>query len=573
MPLRTTFRGNGCPQDVSSSPSCQSRRWQSLELSSNIFSIVLGSLNGQIEPAIKKLSTLHSKNDFALALLTGDVFASDASDDTLAALLDGSLAFPLPTYFTIGTKALPSKIAAKLESSEDICENLHYLGKRSTTKTSAGVRIVCLGGAPDTDTSKGLSIDDQSPQHTAADAKSLRGASHADILLTAAWPLGVWKNSKVALEPQQIGDTPSSLDIAELCAALKPRYHLSASPTPFLYEREAFLHPREQDSELVPYTRFISMAPFGNEAKAKSIYAFTLNKADTSPPAGATYSPFQRGDKRAKDAASYSHFDNYGRDQHNYRSKKRKQDPPPGPNECYFCISNSKSTHLCCSIGDDAYVTVAKGPLSTGDTFAGAGLKLPAHLIVIPLSHSPTISHLGSPSDASSDAYKTIKEMERFRESIQAAISAKSSRKLGLVTWEISRNRNIHLNWQMIPLPSEMIYSGIAETAFRVEAENQKAPTFSTKELTLEKQAAYGDFFRVWLWADNGEDKIKSTTLVMPLPEDMRFDLQFGRRVVAKLLGLESRIIWQDCAQTKEAEEQDVEAFREAYKEWDFTLE
>jgi hypothetical protein len=59
----------------------------------------------------------------------------------------------------------------------------------------------------------------------------------------------------------------------------------------------------------------------------------------------------------------------------------------------------------------------------------------------------------------------------------------------------------------------------------------------------------------------------------MPLPTDQRFDLQFGRRVMAKLLGLEDRLIWQDCEQSVEEESKDVEAFRQAFKDWDFTLE
>ena len=93
------------------------------------------------------------------------------------------------------------------------------------------------------------------------------------------------------------------------------------------------------------------------------------------------------------------------------------------------------------------------------------------------------------------------------------------------------------------------------------------------RDLALNEQAACGDFFRVWLWADDGEDRIKGTSLVMPLPQDLRFNLQFGRRVLAKLLGLEARFTWQDCAQTEEEETRDVEAFRSAFKDWDFTLQ
>ena len=65
-----------------------------------------------------------------------------------------------------------------------------------------------------------------------------------------------------------------------------------------------------------------------------------------------------------------------------------------------------------------------------------------------------------------------------------------------------------------------------------------------------------------------GEDK----DVVLPLSEGFRFDLQFGRRVMAKLLGLEGRMNWRDCGQSDE-EKRDAEAFKEAFKKFDFSLE
>ncbi|OAQ72500.1 CWFJ domain-containing protein [Pochonia chlamydosporia 170] len=537
--------------------------------------IVLGSLNGQLEPALKKLATLHAKNSFSLAILTGDVFTPSTDDATVSALLDGTLEVPLPTYFTIGTHSLPPRIATKVEAEEEICHNLHFLGKRSITKTSDGLRIVALGGLLDTNVVGGQSKEQHLPFHTDDDAKGLRGANSADILLTSMWPANVWNGSKITLEASQQAAVQSTQGIAELCAALKPRYHISSSPSAFFYEREPFVHPSSSETEPPTITRFISMAPYGNEAKAKAMYAFTLNKSDASVPPGVTASPFTSHKKRARnDDSSYSRFGHHDNNRHGRHNKRRRASPPPGPDKCYFCLSNPNiSAHMCCSVGDESYVTTAKGPLPTPTTFSDAGLSFSGHLIIIPLPHAPTIPSMGATADPSSDAVRSYNEMTRFRESIQAMIASKTSYKLGVVTWEISRDRNIHLIWQLIPLPAEMIRNDIAEAAFRVEAENQKYPSFTTRELSLEEQPTFGDYFRVWLWADNGEDKIKGKSLVMPLASDMRFDLQFGRRVIAKLLGLEDRFIWQDCEQTVEEETADVEAFREAFKEWDFTLE
>lgn len=560
---------DGCSKDVSA----DSRIEKHLLM---IFRIVLGSLNGQLESAFKKLATLHAKNSFAFAILVGDVFGSPDNEEVVNSLLNGSIEVPLPIYFTVGTQPLPPQIAAKVEADEEICPNLHFLGKRSITKTSEGVRIVALGGQLDANLVAGQSKEQHLPFHTEGDAKALRGANSTDILLTSTWPAGVWTGSRIALEPTQQAAVKSTASIAELCATLKPRYHLSASPEAFFYEREPFVHPTEKDSDVPDVTRFISLAQYGNTSKAKAMYAFTLNKSDASIPVGSTSSPFNpKTKKRAHDDDSYGRFarDGYDDVYNKRRNKRRHQEPPPGPDQCYFCLSNPNlSAHMCCSIGDDAYITTAKGPLPTSSTFAEQGLSFPAHFIIIPLPHAPTAASMGPLSDPGGEAVKTYNEMTRFRESIQAMIADKSSQKLGVVTWEISRERNVHLIWQLLAVPADLIQKGLAEAAFKVEAENQQYPAFQTKEVSLEQQPAFGDFFRIWLWADNGEDKIKGKSLVMPIPTDMRFDLQFGRRVLAKLMGLEKRIVWKDCEQAVEEETADVEAFREAFKPWDFTL-
>ena len=503
------------------------------------------------------------------------MFGPSTDDATVDALMSGAIEVPLPAYFTIGTHPLPPRIAAKVEADEEICPNLHFLGKRSITKTSEGIRIVALGGILDENAVGGQSKEQHLPFHTADDAKALRGAHAADILLTAMWPAGVSRGSKVTLEPANRASVASTDDIANLCFALKPRYHFSSSPSPFFYEREPFVHLNETETDQPAVTRFISMAPCGNETKAKAMYAFALSKSDFSVPSGATRSPFgSREKKRPQPDDSFSRLDHSHHDDGRHgRHKRRRRSPPPGPDKCYFCLSNPNlSAHMCCSIGEDAYITTAKGPLTTPTTFSDQGISFPGHFIVIPLPHAPTIPSMGPVSEPAGEAARTYREMTRFRESIQAMISSKSSHKLGVVTWDISRDRNIHLMWQLLAIPADLIQKGVAEAAFRVEAENLQYPTFSSKDLSLEEQVSYGDFFRVWLWADNGEDRIKGTSLVMPLNADMRFDLQFGRRVMAKLLGLEKRIVWQDCEQTVDEETKDVEAFREAFKDWDFTL-
>ncbi|CRK31186.1 hypothetical protein BN1708_005376 [Verticillium longisporum] len=542
--------------------------------------LVFGALNGALKPAFSKAATLHSKNKFDFAIISGNLFA-ESDDETAASLLNGEIVVPLPTYFTVGTSALPATIVAKIEANEEICENLHFLGKRSVTKTTDGVRIVALGGNLDPEILGGTSKEQHLPFHTGHDAKTLKGAGQADILLTTVWPAGVWGGSKTAPTPENQALIASTKEVADLCDALRPRYHFTASPAECFYEREPFFHMPKEGSEERPVTRFISMAPYGNAAKAKAMYAFTLSLGSTSldQPAGTTASPFAaRAPKRKPlDDAPYSRFAD-SHDGKRHRGKRgRHRSPPPGPERCFFCLSNPNlSLHMVATIGEDSYLATAKGPLAKPTTFTEHGINFPGHIIITPMAHTPTIASATAESYSTADAQRTLDEMTRFRESLQAMVAAKSSHKLGAITWEISRGRNIHSHWQFHPVPADLVQRGLVEAGFRVEAENSKYPALEARDLpTLESQQAAGDFFRLWLWADNGDDRIKGTCLVMPLPDAPdapRFDLQYPRRVVAKLLGLEDRFVWQDCAQTEDEEKADVDAFREAFREWDFTL-
>ncbi|KAK1833765.1 CwfJ C-terminus 2-domain-containing protein-like protein [Podospora conica] len=552
-------------------------------MASKIF--VFGSVNGQLKSAFGKLAALHAKNVFSFAIVTGNLFAENDQDDELTALLDGNIEIACPTYFTVGTTALPPRVVQKIEAdegSDEIAPNLHYLGKRSVTKTSEGVRIVALGGVLNPNIVAGQSKDQHEPFHTESDAKTLKGAHDADILLTAMWPSEVWKMSSKARDLKIDADTaPSSPSIAELCAELKPRYHFAMSPGEFAFEREPFF-PEASDGDAdkgIALTRFISLAPWGNASKAKSMYAFAVNRDTvvTAPP-GSTLTPFFKPrpkNKRNADQAGFARFDQ-GHNGHNGRHHKHRRGPsppPPGPGQCYFCLINPNfATHMVASIANDTYLATAKGPLPAADTWKKYGIDFPCHLILTPQVHEPSLSTAAMGKE---DGSRTFKEMTRLRESLQGMVSSKSGRKLGGVTWEINRARNIHVHWQFMPVPADMVIKGIAESGFRVLAKDSKLGEFKAKEFGMADEVE-GDYLRVWIWAEeeDGEGgRVVGKTLVMRLDENMRFDLQFPRKVMAKLLGLEERIFWQDVMQTEKEEEADVKAFQAAFKEWDFMAE
>ena len=155
--------------------------------------VVIGDIHGKIRAVFEKLDTLHVKNNFAFAIITGNLFGdfSDADSVDVQALIDGKIDIPLPTYFALGESPFPPTVVQKLERSEDeLCHNLFFLGKRSVTKTSEGIRIVALGGRLDSSIIAGQPTDKYLPFYSETDAKILRGATTADILVTCDWRIG-----------------------------------------------------------------------------------------------------------------------------------------------------------------------------------------------------------------------------------------------------------------------------------------------------------------------------------------------------------------------------------------------
>ncbi|KAL9101660.1 MAG: hypothetical protein Q9163_003099 [Psora crenata] len=559
--------------------------------------VVIGAIEGRFD-VFEKLSKLHAKNSFSLGLIVGDLFQGPGApsgeiEDALTSLLDGGINVPMPTYFTLGRYPLPEKVQAKLEDTDgELCSNLYFLGKRCMTKTSEGLRIVALGGALDTELDVGLSTDKFLPYHTVRDAKVLHGANSTDILVTTHWPSSIRSHSSVRI-PDGAEEPPSEQCIADLCSALKPRYHFSNSPQ-FFYEREPFSHMSEGaqlHAQLV--TRFISVAAYDNPPKQKWLYAFSMDPSSvplTTLPPGTTATPFVLTSKKRQrlegQEESYQRFSRHedGHAHHMRPYKRaRKKGSPPGPQECFFCLSNPNlAAHLITSIGSDSYLTTAKGPLTTAKSFPP--LTFPAHILIIPLSHSPTFRSM----ESAETRVSTYKEMNHYRHALQSLVASVSRGSLGAVTWEISRAENIHIHWQFVPVSVDLIIRGLVEAAFKVEAENDKYPAFVFKNIG-DASGENGDYLRVRIWkcgerpgiipkrdADEYDDVGKGgeeKSMVLHLKPDFRFDLQFPRRVMAKLLGLEGRMHWKDCAQDEAEEKREAEAFKAAFKAFDFSLE
>ncbi|CAI7638471.1 unnamed protein product [Penicillium bialowiezense] len=567
--------------------------------------IVAGALNGQLRPFFTKLGKLQPKQNFSFAMIVGDVFGDASSEEELAeisALIQGQIEVACPTYFSLGNRPLPSQVIKKIEADEEVCPNLFFLGKRGTLKTTEGLRIATLGGTlgesgeskPESNASGKFQ-----PTYSEADARALFGIHKTDILMTNQWPKDVRLGSSQTVSGDE-ASLPSELQcLADVSATIKPRYHFSSSNGAF-FEREPFFHLPAQEGDGYQITRFISLPAYGSRKDA--LYAFSLDPSALpvlSIPPGCTICPWSAAQSKRKGLPSqkdsFSRFAPTDRERDpGHRRRHKQRAPPPGPDQCFFCLSNPNiATHLVTSIGNDSYITTAKGPLPSGSFFPS--LAFPGHMLIVPFEHSPTIDLIFDPAARAS----TFAEMQRYRESLHQMLNEKSGGKLGAVTWEVSRSGGIHTHWQFLPVPVEMIRGRLVEAAFQKEASNlgyEKFKTIPDRDQIDQHQMT--DYFRLFIWTpaqdktegptegkpqdlwaaeghkgvyktESGEEKIT----MMPIVPETRFDLQFGRRVMGKLLLLDKRLDWKDCTQTEDEETKDAEAFKEAFKSHDFTME
>ncbi|KAF7136795.1 hypothetical protein CNMCM5793_006317 [Aspergillus hiratsukae] len=138
--------------------------------------VVIGAVNCELREVFTKLAKLHVKQNFSLAIIVGDLFGDCSTEhelDEITALLQGNINVPLPTYFGLGSRPLPTRIVERIEENDEVCPNLYFLGKRGTLKTAEGIRLVALGGNLETDSK---ATNKFHPGYTESDARALYGA-------------------------------------------------------------------------------------------------------------------------------------------------------------------------------------------------------------------------------------------------------------------------------------------------------------------------------------------------------------------------------------------------------------
>ncbi|KAF8315207.1 hypothetical protein DL93DRAFT_2079409 [Clavulina sp. PMI_390] len=310
--------------------------------------LTIGPVQGAYSTLVTKVKAIDAKHGkFDMVLCLGDFFGL-GEDRELDDLLQGNVAFTIPTYIMQGPHPIPQKVLEKTAlNGGEICSNVFILEKSGIITTSSKLTIGTFGGVFSSDSFSSSSspadmsvatynnsnlssflassslpaistaTTSTSSQPSLASLKSAK-ASQIDILLTNQWPVSITRQSKTAPSPANITPQSTAPPLDDVVRACRPRYHFACAggeteDTPIFWEREPYVWENDGMGELV--SRFISLGSLGasldpNAKKQRWFYAFSITPysaaaaAAITKPANATPSPFQssggfRGAKRS----------------------------------------------------------------------------------------------------------------------------------------------------------------------------------------------------------------------------------------------------------------------------------
>ncbi|EJD53148.1 hypothetical protein AURDEDRAFT_81386, partial [Auricularia subglabra TFB-10046 SS5] len=231
---------------------------------------------------------------------------------------------------------------------------------------------------------------------------------------------------------------------------------------------------------------------------------------------------------------------NAGRTERGPPHRSRRGPPKEiAPDECWFCLSNPRVTkHLIVSIGSECYLTLPKGQIPPTGPRSTAPVPGGGHVLIVPISHYPTMASV--PPDL---ALPIIAEIEKYKSALRSLYATYDA---SPVVFEVSRlsGKGGHTHVQVVPVPNAL--AGKVEEMFRIEGERMGIAFEDNPQEALDAaRSAQENFFRV--------DLPDGRRMVHLLRHGSGpFNLQFGRGVLATLLGWPERVDWKACAQTEE---------------------
>ncbi|XP_063242249.1 CWF19-like protein 1 [Bacillus rossius redtenbacheri] len=517
--------------------------------------LVCGDVNGKFKTLFTKVERVNKKQGpFAFLLCVGNFFGDSA--DNWKPYHDGKLTVPITTYILGPRSPEQLKFFPDINGCE-LATNVSYLGKRGVITTSSGLRVAYVSGAESDGKEHAEHLFSDADVTSVRDA-SLRGKPSfrgVDILASSAWPKDI---VHVNVDLQQ---SSHSWKLSWLANQIKPRYYFCPSNTVY-YERPPYSNHNSSGDTSIHATRFIAVAEVGNASDQKWLYAANLEPIDKmsamelyQATTDQTECPFSGNmllhnlNKTQVEHTSQFFYDMNPPREDDARRKRsrnddggptRKQRPVFDQDSCWFCLSSADvEKHLVISIGEEAYLALAKGGL------------VPDHLLILPVTHHQSLSDVPE---------AVTKEIKKFKSALKSYFRTQNK-----VPVFYERNyKTSHLQIQVVPIDIDL-----SDRLKEVFQESAEAQGFELDELPphskLDQIAPPGTpyFYAELPTGEKLFHRVKKN-----------FPLQFGREVLASssLLDMEDRSDWRDCKIPKEEETEQAKQFRNAFQKFDFTV-
>ncbi|KAG0575645.1 hypothetical protein KC19_5G020000 [Ceratodon purpureus] len=260
--------------------------------------------------------------------------------------------------------------------------------------------------------------------------------------------------------------------------------------------------------------------------------------ADEALPPGSCFDFFRKGECGRGSECRFSH---------SLDDPRPTRTPRPPPDACWFCLSSPNiETHLVASVGDHCYCALAKGPLC------------PGHVLILPIEHQPSIISL--PSDAEL-------ELEKYKHAIRECFKKQGKATIFFERY-LQLRAGTHAHLQAVPIPLSKaslalssFISSAKEVGFTFEVIHPGEKDHEARERLKELVGRGVNYFMVELH--------EGTLLAHPLSQGEKLPMQFGREVLANILGTPERGDWKQCKLDVSEETAMADQFKEQFQEFD----
>lgn len=241
--------------------------------------------------------------------------------------------------------------------------------------------------------------------------------------------------------------------------------------------------------------------------------------------------------------------------------------------DCWFCLASPTcEKHLIVSVFDKCYITMPKGPVSKN------------HVLIVPVNHSANEdennrSKIGAFLDPSPGV---IADLEKAKEKLRTYARDELNMDLFVFERAFPTRGGYHAHINCIPI-EKGLGSKVIATMLNLASSRNHGNGFELRELqnpdfsvtnilkNADEENLLGYFYAEVSLTEGNLKRYLYMALDQGHVKDSRkqVSLQFGREVLATVLGNEDIADWKRCVMSKELEEEYTQAFRSSFSKYE----